>query len=102
MRVRRMPPLTHEREKGWTMTIVEGTRRVTGGVDTHLDVHVAAVLDDIGGLLGVERFESLSPPATTSCSVGWVCSVRSCVSVWRALAHTVPVWPAMCARGCRG
>jgi transposase len=38
-----------------TMTIVE-TRAITGGVDTHLDVHVAAVLDDIGGLLGVEEF----------------------------------------------
>ena len=37
------------------MTIVE-TRAVTGGVDTHLDVHVAAVLDPIGGLLGVESF----------------------------------------------
>jgi len=37
------------------MTIVD-TRTVTGGVDTHLDVHVAAALDDIGGLLGVESF----------------------------------------------
>ena len=37
------------------MTIVE-TRAVTGGVDTHLDVHVAAALDDIGGLLGVQSF----------------------------------------------
>ena len=37
------------------MTIVEraSARAVTGGVDTHLDVHVAAALDDIGGLLGV-------------------------------------------------
>src|SRR5918993_1407465 len=40
------------------MTIVEGTRPITGGVDTHLDVHVAAALDDIGGLLGVESFEA--------------------------------------------
>lgn len=40
------------------MTIVEGTRLVTGGVDTHLEVHVAAALDDIGGLLGVESFEA--------------------------------------------
>jgi hypothetical protein len=40
------------------MTIVEGTRAITGGVDTHLDVHVAAALDDIGGLLGVESFEA--------------------------------------------
>ncbi len=30
--------------------------RVTGGVDTHLDVHVAAALNSIGGLLGVESF----------------------------------------------
>jgi transposase len=29
---------------------------VTGGVDTHLSVHVAAALDEIGGLLGVESF----------------------------------------------
>src|SRR5680860_185155 len=30
---------------------------VTGGVDTHVDFHVAAALDQIGGLLGVESFE---------------------------------------------
>jgi transposase len=34
------------------MPIVE-TRAITGGVDTHADVHVAAALDSIGGLLGV-------------------------------------------------
>ena len=38
------------------MTIVEAARAVTGGVDTHLDINVAAALDDIGGLLGVEEF----------------------------------------------
>ena len=38
------------------MTIVEITRPVTGGVDTHLDVHVAAAVDANGGLLGVESF----------------------------------------------
>ena len=37
------------------MTIVE-SRAVTGGVDTHLDVHVAAALNGTGGLLGVESF----------------------------------------------
>ena len=31
-------------------------RHVTGGVDTHLDVHVAAALDERGTLLGVESF----------------------------------------------
>jgi transposase len=40
------------------MTIVEtrGTRAVTGGVDTHADTHVAAALDPVGGLLGVQEF----------------------------------------------
>jgi transposase len=38
------------------MTIVESTRPVTGGVDTHLDVHVAAAVDANGGVLGVESF----------------------------------------------
>jgi transposase len=37
------------------MTIVESSA-VTGGVDTHLDAHVAAALDERGGLLGVESF----------------------------------------------
>jgi transposase len=38
------------------MTIVESARPVTGGVDTHLDVHVAAAIDANGGTLGVESF----------------------------------------------
>ena len=42
------------------MTIVEAARGVTGGVDTHLDVHVAAALDPLGGLLGTERFKTNS------------------------------------------
>ena len=37
------------------MTIVE-TRPITGGVDTHLDTHVAAALDANGGVLGIESF----------------------------------------------
>ncbi len=43
------------------MTIVEDTRAITGGVDTHADMHVAAALDPIGGLLGAGEF-----PATTA------------------------------------
>ena len=38
------------------MTIVEAARAVTGGIDTHGEVHVAAVLDGVGGLLGTESF----------------------------------------------
>jgi transposase len=40
------------------VTIVEPARTIVGGVDTHLDVHVAAALDPIGGVLGVESFEA--------------------------------------------
>jgi transposase len=38
------------------VTIVDTSSPVTGGVDTHLDLNVAAALDGIGGLLGVEQF----------------------------------------------
>ena len=43
------------------MTIVEDARVITGGVDTHTGLHVAAALDRIGGLLGVQEF-----PATAA------------------------------------
>ncbi len=42
------------------MPIVDSSRPNVGGVDTHLDNHVAATLDANGGVLGVESF-----PATT-------------------------------------
>jgi transposase len=42
------------------MTIVDPTRSVTGGVDTHLDVNVAAAVDPVGGLLGVAQFATTS------------------------------------------
>jgi transposase len=38
------------------MPIVESARPIVGGVDTHLDTHVAAVIDSVGGVLGVEPF----------------------------------------------
>ena len=38
------------------MTTVDATRPLTGGVDTHLDVNVAAALDPLGGLLGLAEF----------------------------------------------
>jgi transposase len=43
------------------MPIVEAPRPVTGGIDTHLDAHVAAVVDVNGGVLAVESF-----PTTTA------------------------------------
>jgi transposase len=40
------------------MTVTTLARSITGGVDTHLDVHVAAALDERGALLGVESFST--------------------------------------------
>ena len=54
------------------MTIVEDTRVITGGVDTHADMHVAAALDSIGGLLGVREF-----PATAAGYAGLLGWLRS-------------------------
>jgi transposase len=55
-----------------TMAIVE-TRPVTGvtaGVDTHLDAHVAAALDQLGGQLGVESFPA--NPAGYQAILDWL------------------------------
>ncbi len=41
-----------------TIIVEDSMPIVTGGVDTHLEVHVAAALNEIGGLLGVESFEA--------------------------------------------
>jgi transposase len=54
------------------MTIVESTRAITGGIDTHLDVHVAAVVDANGGILGVESFATT--PAGFRSLHDWLCS----------------------------
>jgi len=56
-----------------TVTIVETRTQapaITGGVDTHADVHVAAALDPIGGLLGVQEFPAT--PAGYACLLGWL------------------------------
>ena len=52
------------------LTIVEDARVITGGVDTHADMHVAAALDAIGGLLGVEEFPVT--PAGDAHLLGWL------------------------------
>jgi hypothetical protein len=57
-----------------TVTIVETparTRAITGGVDTHAEVHVAAALDPVGGLLGVQEFPAA--PAGYAQLLGWLC-----------------------------
>ena len=78
------------------MTIIVETRQITGGVDTHLDTHVAAAVDANGGVLGVESF-----PTTTAGFAelhDWLAaSARSIGSGWRAPAPMGPAWPAFCA-----
>lgn len=61
------------------MSIVRDQGAVTGGVDTHLDVHVAAALDEIGGLLGVESFEASG--AGNDKLLGWLQSFGPVVRV---------------------
>lgn len=47
----------HNLDEGMAMsTMTQPTRRVIGGVDTHKDTHVAAVVDDAGRILGVAAF----------------------------------------------
>src|SRR5262249_61802928 len=65
---------------GWSRekTRIMGTQ-ITGGVDTHLEVHVAAALDEHGGLLGTASF------ATTTAGYGalveWFASLGAVVLV---------------------
>ncbi|MGH3733571.1 MAG: hypothetical protein ACRD6W_15795 [Nitrososphaerales archaeon] len=41
------------------MTTVDPPRPVTGGVDTHLELNVAAALDPLGGLLDVAELSEI-------------------------------------------
>ena len=51
-------------------TIAEARPVVTGGVDTYLDVRVAAVVTAVGGVLGTEQF----PPTAAGDQqlLGWI------------------------------
>ncbi|MDQ1458398.1 MAG: transposase [Actinomycetota bacterium] len=61
------------------MTIVESTRPVTGGVDTHADIHVVAAVDANGGVLGVESFATT--PAGYAQLHGWLAGFGEIVRV---------------------
>ena len=52
------------------LTIVEDARVITGGVDTHADMHVAAALDPVGGLPGAGEFPVT--PAGYARLPGWL------------------------------
>jgi transposase len=66
---------------------------VTGGVDTHADAHVAAVVDQVGRVLGTESF-----PADEAGYAGLLAWMRGHGELarvgWRAPAATAPGWPA--------
>jgi transposase len=52
---------------------------ITGGVDTHLDVHVAAALNAVGGLLGTESFPTT--PAGYDALLAWLTAFGPVVQV---------------------
>src|SRR5437763_13869497 len=51
-------------------TMTDTAPRITGGVDTHRDVHVVAALDERGGQLGVESFPANA--AGYRSALGWL------------------------------
>src|SRR5271169_4956511 len=38
------------------MAVIEGVRRIVGGVDTHKDLHVAAIVDEQDRVIGTRSF----------------------------------------------
>ncbi len=65
-----------------TVTIVK-SRAVTGGVDTHAGTHMAAALDPVGGLLGVEELPA--SPTGYARLLAWLgerSTVRCSSSCW--------------------
>jgi transposase len=61
------------------MAMTTMPEQITGGVDTHLDVHVAAALNSIGGLLGVQQFPANA--AGYRALTGWLASFGDVVLV---------------------
>ena len=80
------------------MTIVEAARGVTGGVDTHLDFHVAAAWIRSEHCSGTESFET--DPA------GYKALLKLARGIWRPSPKSAsrapvpmgPDWPASCAK----
>jgi len=84
------------------VTIVDTSRPVTSGVDTHLDLNVAAALDGIGGLLGVEQFPTTpaGKPGATGAAERLRCHRSGRVEgtgVWGAVCP--PSAPGRCGGG---
>src|SRR5512135_3357716 len=60
-------------------TMTSADRLVTGGVDTHRDIHVAAALDQLGGVLGTATFPTTA--AGYRDLLGWLAGYGEVVSV---------------------
>jgi transposase len=73
--------------------IADSERLVTGGVDTHAEVHVAGVVDQAGRVLGTAEF-----PATAKgyqAALEWMDGYGELVKVGvEAPEATGPGWPA--------
>ena len=65
--------------------IADAERLVIGGVDTHADRHVAAVVNQVGRVLGTEQFPATA--AGYAAALGWMRSHGELSrSVWRGPA----------------
>ena len=73
-------------------------RVLTGGVDTHSEIHVAAALDPVGGVLGTEVVPRHTPGLLGHSSRGSRASGKSGGWAWKAPAPTGRGWPGSCAR----
>ena len=51
-------------------TMTSAATAVIGGVDTHADVHVAAVCDELGAVLGTRAFPTAGRGYRRGCSPG--------------------------------
>ena len=74
------------------------TLRVIGGVDTHKDVHVAAVLDELGRLLDTASFPAMRPATGNYLLAVWV-TAKSWRSGSRGPARGVRACHGICGRG---
>ena len=76
--------------------------QITGGVDTHLDVHVVAARGELGALVGVESFPTT--PAGYGALLGWLGSHGEVVvvGVEGTGSYRRGPGPPSAARRCRG
>jgi transposase len=75
------------------------TQRVIGGVDTHKDVHVVAVLDELGRLLDTQRRLPRPRRVIAGSPRGCAVMVRSSRSVSRAPVRGVRDSHGSCGPG---